>query len=92
MIAKFREDFFKASEEIENIEYHHKSNITLKEVILGYPEIIRDVAFTVTAIPPTQVSVERLFSALKLMKTDLRSSMKDDLVEAMLLLRVINSV
>ena len=36
------------------------------------------------AIPPTQVSVERLFSFLKLIKTDLRASMKENLVEAVL--------
>ena len=35
----------------------------------------------------TQVSVERLFSAMKLLLTDLRSRLKPDVVEAMLLLR-----
>jgi hypothetical protein len=36
---------------------------------------------TVTAMPPTQVSV---FSALKIIKSDLRASMKEDLAEAIL--------
>ena len=30
---------------------------------------------------PTQVSVERLFSALKIIKSDLRASTKEDLIE-----------
>ena len=38
-------------------------------------------------MPPTQVSVERLFSALKIIKFDLRASMKEDLIEAILFLR-----
>jgi len=38
------------------------------------------------ALPPTQVSVERLFSAMKILLTDLRSKMKDDIVEAILFL------
>jgi hypothetical protein len=35
-------------------------------------------------MPPTQVSVEQLFSALKIIKSDLRASMKEDLAEAIL--------
>jgi hypothetical protein len=35
----------------------------------------------------TQVSVERLFSAMRLLLSDLRSLLKQDAVEAMLLLR-----
>ena len=38
-------------------------------------------------LPPTQVSVERLFSAMKILLTDLRSKMKDDIVEAILFLK-----
>ena len=59
----------------------------LQELFKIYPDVIGDVALTVTALPPTQVSVERLFSALKFTKSDLRSSMKEDLVEAILFLR-----
>jgi hypothetical protein len=36
----------------------------------------------VTAMPPTQVSVEQLFSALKIITSVLRASMKDEMVEA----------
>ena len=42
----------------------------------------------VTALPPTQVSVERLFSALRIIKSDLRVAMKEDLIEAILFLRL----
>ena len=52
-----------------------------------YPEMVREVARVVTALPPTQVSVERLFSALKIIRSDLRTSMKEDLTEAILFLR-----
>ena len=61
----------------------------MQEIIQDYSEIIKDVAFTVIAISPTQVNVERLFPVLKLMKTDLGLSMKEDLVEAMIFLRTL---
>ena len=48
---------------------------------------LRDVALLLTAIPPTQVSVERLFSALKILKSDRRNRLKDKMLNAMLLLR-----
>ena len=41
----------------------------------------------VTALPPTQVSVERLFSALRFIKSDSKPSMKEDIIEAILFLR-----
>jgi hypothetical protein len=41
----------------------------------------------ITAMPPAQVSVEQLFSSLKIIKSDLRVSMKEDLAEAILFLR-----
>ena len=88
-LTKFKEYFSKASEEIENVEYDRKSKKSLQELIQGYPDILRDVALSVIAIPPTPVSVERLFSVLKLIKTDLRASMKDDLVEAVFFLRTL---
>ena len=67
-------------DEIE--KYDRKSKLSLEQLIQGYPEIIREVASTVIAIPPTQVSVERLFSVLKIIKSDLRASMKEDIAEA----------
>jgi len=38
-------------------------------------------------MPVTQVSVERLFSALKLFKTDYRNRLKEYILDALLLLR-----
>ena len=62
-ITKFKEDFNRALAEIENIDYNSKSQLSLQEIIKGYPEVIRQVALTITVIPPTQVSVERLLSS-----------------------------
>ena len=39
------------------------------------------------ALPVTHVSVGRLFSAMRLLLSDLRSRLKQDAVEAVLLLR-----
>ena len=57
------------------------------ELIESYPADVRPVCYALAAMPVTQVSVERLFSAMKLLITNLRSRLKEDAVEAMLLLR-----
>ena len=56
-----------------------------------YPKVVQDVAWILTALPTTQVSVERLFSGLRFIKSDLRASMKEDLTDAILFLRT-NSI
>ncbi|XP_023239226.1 uncharacterized protein LOC111637867 [Centruroides sculpturatus] len=84
---KFEQNFLNGLIEIE--KYDRLSKLNVEEAISIYPEIIRDAARSVTAMPPTQVSVERLFSALKIIKADLRASMKEDLIEAILFLRTI---
>ena len=63
------------------------SKLTVLQAIERYPQIVQKVAYTVTALPPTQVSVERLFSALHLIRSDLRVSMKENLIVAILFLR-----
>lgn len=63
-ISKFKQEFFKGLKEVD--KYNRSSKLTVEEVLPLYPEIIRNVARTVTAMPPTQVSVERLFSALRI--------------------------
>ena len=63
------------------------SKLTVLQAIERYPQIVQKVAYTVTALPPTQVSVERLFSALHLIRSDLRVSMKEELIVAILFLR-----
>ena len=71
-LTKFK-DFNRALAEIEKIDYNSKSQISLQEIIKSYPEITRKVALTDIAIPPSQVSMESLFSVLNLMYIDLKS-------------------
>ena len=79
------ESFEKALVKMEKI--NRSSKLTVLQAIEHYPQIVQKVAYTVPALPPTQVSVERLFSALRLTRSDLRASMKEDLIEAILFLR-----
>jgi hypothetical protein len=81
-LTKFKQDFLYGLKEVE--EYDRSSKLTMLEVIPAYPEIVKPAAMTVTAMPPTQVSVEQLFSALKIITSDIRASMKEDLAEAIL--------
>ena len=76
----FKQDFLDDLKEVE--KYDHSFKLTIKEVIAAYPEIVK-----FPAMPSTQVSVERLFTALKIIKSDLRASIKVDLAEAILFLR-----
>jgi hypothetical protein len=50
-------------------------------------EELKDLATVLSALPPTQVSVERLFSSLKILKTDHRNRLGEKLLNAMLFLR-----
>ena len=45
------------------------------------------MALLMTALPPTQVSVERLFSALKIIKSDHRNRLGEKILNAILFLR-----
>ena len=81
----FQTNFEKALTEIEKIDLSSKRDVI--QAIDKYPEIVKKVVYTVTALPPTQVSVEKLFSALQIIRSDLRVSMKEDLIEAILFLR-----
>jgi len=58
-----------------------------QEAIKQYPEIVKESAKLEAVLSPTQVNVERLFSALTLIKTYQRSAMKEKLTEAILFLR-----
>ena len=55
--------------------------------INGFPQQVQSAARPLTAMPMTQASVERLFSALRVIVSDARASTKQDLVEVILLLR-----
>lgn len=52
-----------------------------------YPDMIKKVARVLTCLPTTQVTVERMFSQLKLVLRDNRARMGSDLCEAIVFLR-----
>ena len=52
-----------------------------------YPKAVQPIARMVSALPTTQVSVERLFSHLKLVLRENRATMGADLADAILFLR-----
>ena len=56
------------------------------EDIPSYPTAVRPCSVVLAVIPVTQVSVERLFSAMWLLLSDLWTRLKQDAVETMLLL------
>ena len=72
---------------LNTIKANKKELRKLKDPISSYPIAIKEVARLLQAMPPTQVSVERLFSALKLQKSDLRNRIKADALDALLLLK-----
>ncbi|CAK8690141.1 unnamed protein product [Clavelina lepadiformis] len=84
-LRRYKMDFTNALSNMENID--RSSKVAIMDAISMYPDILQKVAYSVTALPPTQVSVERLFSALRIIRSDLRCSMKEDLTEAILFLR-----
>ncbi|GFU49355.1 hypothetical protein TNCV_974661 [Trichonephila clavipes] len=67
-------------------KYDHSCKTSLLGLKQFCPEQLK-VALTVTALSPTQVSMERLFFALKFIKSCLQSSIKEDLAGTMLFLR-----
>ena len=78
-------DFQSCLADIERLGRVKGKNIW--EIIDLYPEPIRPLARTVSSLPSTQVSVERIFSHLKLILRENRASMASDLAEAVLFLR-----
>jgi len=58
-----------------------------KLIVQEYPKELREVALILAALPPTQVSVERLFSSLKILKSDLKNRVGEKLLNAKLFLR-----
>jgi len=67
------------------------NSFKLQHIVLtiSWPKVLQDVALLLLAMPVTQVSVERLFSALKLIKTDSRNRLKVDILDALLLLKAV---
>ena len=60
----FKMDFNNSLRDTENID--RSSKVTVMDAISCYPAILHKVAYTVTALPTTQVSVKKLFSALRI--------------------------
>ena len=50
-----------------------------------YPEDLQDVSRLLATMPVNQVSMQRIFSALKLLKSELRNKLKDDFIGDVLL-------
>ena len=76
----FKKSFLSACEEVE--KFNRLCKLTNSR---SYSVISRNYTACctiVTALPPTQVSVERLFSALRFIKSDCRASMKENIIEA----------
>ena len=46
------------------------------------PEVLKEVALLLYTMAVTHVSVERMFSAVKVHKTDLRSRLKNDIPQS----------
>ncbi|CAL1535207.1 unnamed protein product [Lymnaea stagnalis] len=86
---QFKVDFNNALREVEQVDCTLKLNA--KEAIPRYPLMVQNSAHAVTALPLTQVSLERMCSALQVLKSDFRSEMEEDLIEAILFLRT-NSI
>ena len=76
----------KDSSDVFRNRIDRSSKVAVMDAISMYPDILQKVAYSVTALPRTQVSVERLFSALRIIRSDLRCSVKEDLIEAILFL------
>ena len=57
------------------------------KIVESLDEPLRATAKSLSAMLVTQVSVERLFSSMKFILSDKRSSTKQDLLEAILFLR-----
>ncbi len=76
----------------QNYEELEKSNNYAQVVINHYPKDLKDVALLLFALPPTQVSVEQLFSMVKIVKSDLRSSLNEESLDSILFLRANKSI
>ena len=69
------------------IEIRRLKGETVWDVIKQLEEPLLTTAQILSAMPVTQVSVERLFSSMKFILSDQRSSMTQELLEAILFLR-----
>ena len=88
--VKARDEITQGFQDLEGLRGNgviKKKSDVWKAIDEHYPECIKSAARVILAMPPTQVSVERLFSSLKILKSDRRNRLKADLLDAMLFLR-----
>ena len=72
----FKADFFDALKQVELTD--RKSKLEVQEAIKQYPERVKESVELVAALFPKQVSVEGLFSALRLISASQRTAMKEN--------------
>ena len=77
----------KITEGLQSMELFDRAR-PLLEVITSYPKPIQPASFICTAMPCSQASVERLFSAVNLIQTPRRPRSKKDLIRATVFMRV----
>ena len=88
--VKARDEITQGIQDLEGLRGNgviKKKSDVWKAIDEHYPECIKSAARVILAMPPTQVSVEQLFSSLKILKSDRRNRLKADLLDAMLFLR-----
>ena len=73
-------------EKIEKLGWQKILNVW--EGIDAYPEFLKPTFQIVSALPSTQVSVERMFSQLKLLLQENQCCMKTELADAICFLRM----
>ena len=66
----------------------HESFCVLEWWKINEDLVIAEAAKIISCLPATQVSVERLFSALALILTEKRNRFKNEMIDAVLFLRV----
>ncbi|XP_053892578.1 BEN domain-containing protein 5 isoform X2 [Malaclemys terrapin pileata] len=84
--ALFERNFWEDCEAMESIGRLKVKSVF--EAIHSYPHRIQAACRIASSMTTTQASVERLFSALKLILNDLRQAMKDDLIAAIIFYRM----
>ncbi|XP_034634006.1 BEN domain-containing protein 5 isoform X3 [Trachemys scripta elegans] len=84
--ALFERNFREDCEAMESIGRLKVKSVF--EAIHSYPHRIQAACRIASSMTTTQASVERLFSALKLILNDLRQAMKDDLIAAIIFYRM----
>ena len=85
------DDIFIASvEALGNAPRIPKSQNIIKYWANYYNQDLKEVCLVVLALPVTQVSVERTFSGLKYILSDLRMKMSPQIAESIMILRTNN--